>query len=49
MHVSDNDLMRRKLYFQNLREEEEVVEEKPEKDSVAIDSTRRTEKVATYV
>jgi hypothetical protein len=50
MHVSDNDLMRRRLYFKNLKEDESFKEEeKPEKDSVTIGSFRRIVKVPTHV
>jgi hypothetical protein len=42
--------MRRRRYFRSLQEEESFrEEEKPEKDPVVIDSTRRIEKVVIYV
>jgi hypothetical protein len=54
MHVSDMDLLKKRLYYKYLRDQEsyqdkEEDEGKTEKEFVVNDSSRKKEKVATYV
>jgi hypothetical protein len=54
MHVSDIDLLKKRLYYKYLKDQESYQDEqrderKPENDSNAIDSFRKKEKVATCV